>query len=311
MRAQSSRFSGLRLIQYTLPLLLAAISLAPRPAMALPSYARQTGLPCAQCHTSAFGPQLTPFGRQFKLNGYVWGDSNSHVPLSLMTVVGDTHTSSDLSEAPEHYGTNNNLAMNELTGFLAGRLAPHIGSFIEVAYSGVERNTAWGAFDLRSAWSGSVGGMGYVAGVTLNNNPTVTDLWNSTPVWSFPYTGSELAPTPAAAPILYDGISERVIGPSFYTMLDNRYYLEVGGYKGLGNSMLKNVGLSSDDNLHLKGLAPYLRAVAQWDMGTTNFSVGLTGLDARLRPMDPSRRRTPTPTSAWTAPGSAFSGTTH
>ena len=284
MRAQSSKISGLRLMQYMLPLLLAALSLAPRPAMALPSYARQTGMPCAQCHTSAFGPQLTPFGRQFKLNGYVWGNSDSHIPLSVMTVLGDTHTSSDLSEAPEHYSTNNNFAMNELTGFLAGRLAPHLGSFIEVAYSGVERNTAWGAFDLRSAWSGTIGSKGYVAGVTLNNNPTVTDLWNSTPVWSFPYTGSELAPSPAAAPILYDGISERVIGPSFYTMLDNHYYFEMGGYKGLGDSMLKNVGLSADDNLHMKGLAPYLRAVAQWDMGTQNFSVGLTGLDARLRP---------------------------
>jgi hypothetical protein len=284
MSASSSMISGLRVTRRALPLVLAAISMTPRLAMALPSYSRQTGVPCAQCHSAGFGPELTTFGRQFKLNGYVWGASGSRVPLSLMTVVGETHTSSDLSEAPDHFSTNNNFAMNELTGFLAGRLAPHLGSFVEVAYSGVERNIAWGAFDLRTAWAGTLGDMGYVAGVTLNNNPTVTDLWNSTPVWSFPYTGSELAPTPAAAPMLYDGISERALGPSFYVMLNNRYYLELGGYKGLGNSMLKNVGLSADDNLHLKGLAPYLRAVAQWDMGIQNFSIGLTGLDSKLRP---------------------------
>lgn len=271
-------------IRLAIPLLVAALGVLPRPAQALPSYTRQTGVACAQCHAVGFGPQLTSFGRQFKLNGYVWGDSASHVPLSLMTIVGDTHTSADLTDAPEHYGTNNNFAMNELTGFLAGRLAPHLGTFVEVSYSGTERQAAWGAFDVRSAWTGTLGSHGYVAGVTLNNNPSVTDLWNSTPVWSFPFTGSELAPGPAAAPILYDGISERVLGPSFYAMLDNHYYLELGGYKGLGNSLLRKVGLSADDNLHMSGLAPYLRAVAQFDSGPHDFSFGLVALDAKLRP---------------------------
>src|SRR6478736_1559983 len=258
--------------------------LAPRTVQALPSYAQQTGMPCATCHTVAFGPQLTPYGRQFKLNGYVWGNSAHHVPLALMTVLGQTHTDTDLSEAPEHFSTNDNFAMNELTGFLAGRLAPHLGSFIEVAYSGVERNVAWGAFDLRSAWSGSLGSTAYVAGVTLNNNPTVTDLWNSTPVWSFPYTGSELAPTPAAAPLLYDGISERVLGPSFCTMLDGHYYFEVGVYKALGDSTLRHVGLTTEDNLNMHGLAAYWRAAAQFDHGPNDFSIGLVGLNSKLRP---------------------------
>ena len=271
-------------LQLAALLLVLALGAAPRGAQALPSYAQQTGMPCSQCHTVAFGPQLTPYGRQFKLNGYVWGNSDAHVPLALMTVLGETHTSGDLSEAPDHYSTNNNFAMNELTGFLAGRLAPHLGAFVEASYSGVERNIAWGAFDIRSAWTGTLGSKGYVAGVTLNNNPTVTDLWNSTPVWSFPYTGSELAPTPAAAPILYDGISERVLGPSLYLMLDNHYYVEVGAYKGLGSSLLGKVGLSSDDNLHMSGLTPYWRAVAQFDRGPHDFSVGLTGLSTKLRP---------------------------
>ena len=38
-------------------------------ALAVPSYSRQTGLPCETCHTVA--PQLTAFGRYFKINGYV------------------------------------------------------------------------------------------------------------------------------------------------------------------------------------------------------------------------------------------------
>src|SRR5437868_10722834 len=34
----------------------------------VPAYSRQTGLACSSCHYQF--PQLTPFGRQFKLNGY-------------------------------------------------------------------------------------------------------------------------------------------------------------------------------------------------------------------------------------------------
>jgi hypothetical protein len=40
------------------------------PAEAVPSFAGQTGAPCAACHVEGFGPQLTPFGMSFKVNGY-------------------------------------------------------------------------------------------------------------------------------------------------------------------------------------------------------------------------------------------------
>src|ERR1700692_2616630 len=39
-------------------------------ARAVPSYSRQTGLPCASCHYAP--PELTPFGRTFKLEGYTF-----------------------------------------------------------------------------------------------------------------------------------------------------------------------------------------------------------------------------------------------
>jgi len=47
----------------------AALSmLATTPAQAVPSFARQTGLACEACHT--IPPELTPFGRRFRLNAY-------------------------------------------------------------------------------------------------------------------------------------------------------------------------------------------------------------------------------------------------
>src|ERR1700676_4973766 len=39
-------------------------------AQAVPSYSRQTGLSCATCHFAP--PELTPFGRKFKLEGYTF-----------------------------------------------------------------------------------------------------------------------------------------------------------------------------------------------------------------------------------------------
>jgi hypothetical protein len=48
-------------------------------AQALPSFARQTGQPCGACHIDY--PSLTPFGRQFKLNGYTAGGGRYRTTL--------------------------------------------------------------------------------------------------------------------------------------------------------------------------------------------------------------------------------------
>ena len=262
-----------------------------RPAQALPSYADQTGVACSQCHTVAFGPALTAYGRLFKLNGYTFSKGSSSVPVAVMAVLGYNQTGADVPEAAPHFSTNDNLALNELTGFFAGKITEHSGAFVEAAYSGIERNLAWGALDARYARSFSLGSHSVVAGVTINNNPTVTDLWGSTPVWSFPYTGSELAPTPAAAPVLFDGISERVLGSTAYAMVDNHFYFEAGLYRALSDQLLSDVGLSADDNLHMRGVSPYWRAVYQFDKGSSSYSVGLLGLETRLRP-DPTAAAT-------------------
>jgi len=253
-------------------------------AWSLPSFAQQTGLPCASCHSIAFGPALTAYGRAFKLNGYAWGAAEHSLPISLMTVAGYTETARSVSDAGPHFDSNDNPAVNEVTAFYAGRITEHAGGFVEASYSGVERNTAWGAFDVRYAHDLTLGDTKIVAGLSINNNPTVTDLWNSTPVWGFPATGSELAPTPEALPILFDGISERVMGPTLYAMIDDHLYLEAGAYHSLSDRGLRTVGLKSEDNLNMDGAAPYARAALQFQTGPHYYSVGVLGLQAKLRP---------------------------
>ena len=62
--------TGLRNLALGVTLLSAMLSF---PAQAVPSFARQTGFDCAQCHTVI--PQLTPLGRQFKLDGYTMSNA--------------------------------------------------------------------------------------------------------------------------------------------------------------------------------------------------------------------------------------------
>src|ERR1043166_7140503 len=84
--------------------------LAPFKASALPSYARQTGEECAACHVGGFGPQLTPHGRQFKIDGYA--DGKPTIPFSGMAVANFTHTDADRAEPISgHDGPNDNVAL--------------------------------------------------------------------------------------------------------------------------------------------------------------------------------------------------------
>jgi hypothetical protein len=84
---------GLRTGRAGLLILLLLAALGTRPALAVPAFAVQTGQPCAACHVGAFGPQLKPFGRDFKLHGYVGNDGKDHgLPLAMTSRASFTHT---------------------------------------------------------------------------------------------------------------------------------------------------------------------------------------------------------------------------
>ncbi len=57
-------------------------------AVALPIFARQTGQNCQACHAGGQFPELTAYGRLFKLTGYTMGQRS--LPLSAMAVVSDS-----------------------------------------------------------------------------------------------------------------------------------------------------------------------------------------------------------------------------
>src|ERR1700760_4333413 len=62
--------SDIRLLPLRLLLAASVVILFMQAAYAVPSYSRQTGLPCASCHYAP--PELNAFGRKFKLEGYTF-----------------------------------------------------------------------------------------------------------------------------------------------------------------------------------------------------------------------------------------------
>ena len=253
-------------------------------ANAVPSFARQTGLECAACHVGAFGPQLTPHGMQFKLGGYTETDGKEgKIPLAAMLVEGFTHTKkSQTADAQPHFGKNDNLSLQELSVFLAGRMTDHIGTFIQVTGNDFDRRFGMDNMDIRIADSKDFSGKNLTYGLSLNNNPTIQDPFNTVPGWKFPYQSSELAPGPAASPFISGALAQQVLGASAYAFYDNHFYVDLGGYKTLSRSLRNKLNVGEDGRLN--GIAPYWRLSYFNDMAEQNFRAGLFGMTSKLQP---------------------------
>ena len=188
-------------------------------ASALPSFARQTGQTCSTCHT-AF-PQLTPYGRRFKLGGYTAGGGidTQLPPLSVMVQSEFTHLNRGL-DGPA--GSTSAYAAPQPPG-LAATTTPTTGpiSRRRSAFSTAARSTAisapscngptaritgsrfsWDNTDVRYADTLHIGPFDVLWGLDFNNNPTVQDPWNTTPAWGVPFISSPFAPGPAASTLL-------------------------------------------------------------------------------------------------------------
>ncbi len=254
------------------------------PVLAVPSYARQTGQACSGCHVGAMGPQLTALGRQFKILGYTMkGGTSSLPPISAMMVASYSHTSKDQADnAGPNDGTNNNASLQQLSLFLAGRLTEHTGIFSQVTYSDIDHHVAMDNYDIRYAKAFSRGDHGGVFGVSLNNNPGLSDPYNSQAAWRFPFIGSELAPGPTAAVLSDGGLGQQVIGADAYVSIDSKYYASLGFYRTMSESFLSSINV--DYGGRVVGAAPYWRF--SWTPGWLDggLSLGASGLYARIAP---------------------------
>ena len=255
-----------------------------RPAAAVPAFAQQTGRNCAACHVGGFGPQLTPFGRQFKLGGYTLRLQKS-VPVSAMAVASYIHTNRAQEQPPtQNSKRNDNVSFDQGSAFLAGGLGSHVGGFAQFTYSGADEAWSWDNLDLRVVNTGKFAGKDMTYGLTINNNPTITDPWNTLPAWGYPYTGSDFAPSPDIAPLISGAFAQEAMGVTAYAWIDSKFYLEAGGYGTPSRGTLRFVGADPDDPGKIHGLAPYGRAAFQTEVGGGTFEVGAFALRAALFP---------------------------
>jgi hypothetical protein len=265
-------------------LLFGAALVYHRPAAAIPAFAEQTGRNCAACHVGGFGPQLTQFGREFKLGGYTLRLHPS-IPLSAMAVASYVHTQKAQDAPPtEDAKRNNNASFDEGSIFLAGAIGSHVGGFAQVTYSGPDEAWAWDNLDLRAVGTGKIGGKDLVYGLSFNNNPTIQDAWNTLSGWGYPYTDSDYAPSPDVAPLVDGGLGQAVLGLTGYAWIDSKFYLEAGGYSTASRGTLRFLGADPDDPGKIHGIAPYGRAAFQTDLGGGTFEVGAFALKAALFP---------------------------
>lgn len=302
-----------------------------RPAEALPSFARQTGQPCGACHTDF--PALTPFGRRFKLLGYTvgggpfrtapfsafptapdskastdntpdvkainWGkndgDEKDYVPpISMMTIVGLTHTQAPLSPPTDPFKANDNVIVSPFSGFWGGAITDNIGAFAQVTYNAPPaggfpdpfgHTWTWDNTDVRFAKTASIGPLDLIYGVTANNNPTVQDVWNTTPAWSFPYASSTIAPTPSSKTIIEGAFAAHVGGVGAYAFIDDMLYLEASAYRTLGFRQQNAVGIDPFGAPGLiEGVAPYWRAALEPQWGNHSLMVGTFGMHTEVNP---------------------------
>lgn len=273
---------------------LVALATAAPNADAVPSFARQTGLPCSSCHTTI--PELTPFGRIFKLNGYTTttltqisekggGGGRTGVsianflPLSAFIQFSDTQL-----QKPVPATQNGSTEFPQQASlFLAGAFSNHIGGFVQVTYSSQADHFSWDNTDVRMSNVGKFAGKTLIYGLTLNNNPTVEDLWNDTPAWSFPYVSSDVAPAPVAGTLIDGTLAQDVAGAGAYAMWDDHLYGAVTGYRSehLGAPQ-PNAGSGAAFNI--RGLAPYWRLAWQQTLGNNYLEVGSYGMYANTTP---------------------------
>ncbi len=267
---------------------LACLLLWTAPSQAVPSYARQTGQECAACHVGSFGPQLTPYGIKFKIGGYTDSDGkDGHVPISGMAVASFTNTNKKLADPPDHgYNRNNNVSIDEISLFLAGKLAENIGSFVQLTYDGTSGDSAIDQMDLRLAHATSLAGRDLVVGLSLNNNPGVQDPFNTLSGWGFPYVTTPFGFSGAETGSFANGaVEQRVLGLTAYAFYDNSWYAEAGTYRSLPRNLQDKLGLDlAEDPGRLKTGSAYWRLAYFKDLKTQAYSAGVFGFSGSLQP---------------------------
>ena len=266
-------------------LIVACFVLSVSYAHAVPSFARQTGLSCNVCHSNP--PELTAFGRNFKLRGYVLTDMTSkdkvgnardlllskYIPVAVMMLMSNT-----AYQANQPASQNNSAGFpQQLSIFFAGGFASHFGGLAQITYTHADDKFGMDNTDLRYANQTKLHGKDFEYGVTVNNNPTVEDVWNDTPAWGFPWIQTASGVGQIASPIINGALGQDVAGLGGYGMWNNHLYGDITLYRSEhAGSPAPVTGTGQPYNI--SGVAPYWRGAWQQTWGANYLEVGTYGI---------------------------------
>src|ERR1700686_3443343 len=126
-------------------LFAAAVVAFPLDSSALPLFNRQTGQNCVACHAGGQFPDLTPYGRLFKLTGYTMGERA--LPVSVMGVASynktkNTNSSDPAFDSPANFPKDGNLIFPTGSIFLAGKITDNLGGFVQFTYNKYDAQSA-------------------------------------------------------------------------------------------------------------------------------------------------------------------------
>ncbi|HET8869330.1 MAG TPA: cytochrome C, partial [Aquabacterium sp.] len=182
-----------RLLKVALTSLAASTAILSTTAHAIPLFNRQTGQNCMACHAGGQFPELTPYGRLFKMTGYTLG-KRTDLPLSAMVVASMSSVANTTkSDSPRTDFSRNDAAILATASlFAGGKISDNVGAFVQITHdpyaslsdSGrYQGKTQMDNVDLRYADRVIEGPTDFIWGVSLNNNPSVSDPWNTAPAW--------------------------------------------------------------------------------------------------------------------------------
>ncbi len=278
-----------------IPIILLLLSGVSSNLYALPSFARQTGQKCAACHVNGAWPQLTPWGRFFKLSGYTAGSSLidkegvGHIPAGLFGQAGATWAKQANDAQGQPVITQNGSAQAyNFVGEVATKLTNFMGIFYE--YQLNNQFPGWkgssGPVDLRAVHFFHPLGQELLVGVDSNNGPTVQDVWNSSPSWSYPFYGSPQAPGGPASPMIAS-LAEQSGSIGVYALLNRHWYAELSTYHSATDFfrwMSAGISYKNGDANYLRGYNPYWRAYWTTEHGPQSFMVGTFGMHSKVYP---------------------------
>lgn len=286
---------------------LAAWLTAAMPAMALPAFNRQTGQNCMACHAGGQFPELTPYGRLFKLTGYTIGERQA-LPFAAMAVASDSRVANtSKSDDPKaDFQKNDQLVLATGSVFAAGKITDNVGAFLQVTYDNYASqhddgswhgHTSADNMDIRYADRSIGPDHDVIWGVTANNNPSVADPWNSAAAW-MQYVP---VPSPTSCSFIdgnapYPGFASggNIAGLGAYLYWNQLVYAELGAYRtASGLAAFMSAGVPRDEKTKLQGNNPYWRVALNREWGPQSLMVGTSGMVADVYddPLDTSDPR--------------------